>query len=237
MAGMSPSLRVISDTSYSGTTNMAADAFLLKNAIETQSKDATLRYYRFNEPTITVGYALWKRAQWNIRGGLPINFRITGGGIVRHGEDLVFSFVSPIEAHPSFQRASDSYRFLHSVLKEALEILSLPVSLYEGACQGNEKQDCFENPVCSDLMLGKRKVAGGGQKRSFGYLLHQGSIAWDVLLNEKPNINESEFHMAFSKKLAIYLNRELQIKSWSDWENEQFTKGLDPAHGYARASF
>jgi lipoate-protein ligase A len=51
-------------------------------------------------------------------------------------------------------------------------------------------------------MLNGRKIAGGAQKRSRGYLLHQGSIAWDVLSEASPDLSERDFSECFANQIA-----------------------------------
>ena len=51
-------------------------------------------------------------------------------------------------------------------------------------------------------MIDGRKVAGGAQKRSRGYLLHQGSIAWPILLEYTSHLEEEDFKCRFAEALS-----------------------------------
>ncbi len=108
--------------------------------------------------------------------GVPVCRRITGGGRVEHGKDLIFSLTARTSEDDSFSSVRMSYLKIHEVIKAALEAFELKPFFYrcdERLPRGN---DCFHFPIATDLRVGNRKVAGGAQKRSAGALLHQESI-------------------------------------------------------------
>ena len=55
-------LRLIFDGAHVGQFNMAVDELLFRKHIEQKNPDAILRFYQFSEPTLTIGYGIWKAA-------------------------------------------------------------------------------------------------------------------------------------------------------------------------------
>ncbi len=201
-----PALRLLIDGAHDGTFNMESDEHLFREHIQEQNEGAVLRFYRFNEPTLTIGYGMWRAAKGAVNGSIPAVRRLTGGGIVSHTpKDLTYSLITCLEVHPSLRNAQDSYRLIHEALQKSFQSLGFNADLYQ-TCDSDCKQEkisyCFDSPVLHDVMLGKKKIAGAGQKRSFGYLLQQGSIAWEVIRQARPELSESEFCVTFAEQLS-----------------------------------
>ena len=169
---------------------MALDELLFRQ-MEENPQPPILRFYYSGGPAVTVGYShrhpresedQQPLGDSRVRGNdrkppLPVVQRITGGGRVVHGEDLIFSLIARKEHDESFRSVRVSYWKIHEALKKGFETLGLGVRFYR--CDENlpEGPDCFRFPIASDLALGKEKIAGGAQKRSAGTLLHQESVA------------------------------------------------------------
>lgn len=146
---------------------MAADQAWLE-----QSADPVLRVYRWNEPTVTIGYAqsLTKLADSLPR--WPVVRRWTGGGVVLHDNDYTYSLIVPA-VHPWSQtNPLDSYRLIHESLAQALD----DGSRLAGMEDLIEAPFCFVAPAMHDVIRDKVKVAGAGQRRGKLGLLHQGSV-------------------------------------------------------------
>jgi len=103
---------------------------------------------------------------------------------------------------------------------------------FEGCGENQKSNYCFESPVLYDVMLGQNKVAGAGQKRTLGFLLHQGSIAWDLLKQANPELSEIDFCIAFSKHLAKTL--DLSVKEIPFRVEEMVTAQAPTRHCEAR---
>lgn len=144
------------------------------NKEELAQPDGTvLRFYFSSEPWISLGY-LQKMDVQRLKN--PVCRRITGGGMVYHGEDIIFSLIARKSAHPSFSSVKESYIKIHEALIGGLSDMGISARMYrcsEPLPKGNE---CFQFPICSDVAVGKEKIAGGSQKRSQQVLLHQESI-------------------------------------------------------------
>ena len=146
---------------------MAADQAWLE-----QSEVPVLRVYRWNEPTVTIGYA---QNLVKLAGSLPawpVVRRWTGGGVVLHDNDFTYSVIVPACQPWSQTNPLDSYRLIHESLATALadgSRLAGPEDLIEAPF-------CFVAPALHDVVRGKVKIAGAGQRRGKLGLLHQGSV-------------------------------------------------------------
>ncbi|MBI4398448.1 MAG: lipoate--protein ligase family protein [Candidatus Omnitrophica bacterium] len=173
-----------------GSYNMAVDEMLLNHAVAKQQKYPTLRIYGFYRKTVTIGYGQKIKDLAGLddykKQGYEICRRITGGGAVFHGEDLTYSLIVPLQAFPDFAPAMRSYRLIHSAIARGLKNYGLKVSF--SVCENNAAGPlCFETPVRDDLLIGKRKIAGGAQKRVADFMLHQGSIDFASIKKSEQN--------------------------------------------------
>ena len=128
-----------------------------------------LRFYFSSEPWTTIGYS-------QALPGDHVCRRITGGGRVNHGDDVLFSLVARKEDDESFKSVRVSYWKIHEAVKSAMELSGIASRFYR--CDENlpKGADCFQFPIASDLSWQNQKIAGGAQKRSAGVMLHQESI-------------------------------------------------------------
>ncbi|MBI3306676.1 MAG: lipoate--protein ligase family protein [Candidatus Omnitrophica bacterium] len=150
---------------------MAFDEILFRQR-ETETGPPILRFYFSSEPWISVGFS------YRDTPSSPTVRRITGGGLVRHGSDLIFSLIARKSDDESFKSVRVSYWKIHEAVKAGLEAIGNLPRFYR--CDENlpRGQDCFRYPIATDLAVGPDKAAGGAQKRSAGALLHQESIQW-----------------------------------------------------------
>ncbi len=264
----SPHLRLILDLAHDAAFNMEADSFLFRRHIDVCSQGVTLRFYRFSRPAFTVGYGDWRFFNCDPLSELSVVRRPTGGGVVRHGEDLNYTLVAPIQIHPAFGRARESYAKIHELVKSTLHIFGIETTLFddlnsvnfktnlplpreaegEGWGEGDKSAQssspspyplplwgkgkkcrtqisdcggqknslfCFDQPVFGDLLLNGKKVAGAGQKRSHGYLLHQGSIAWNLLCEKQSCLTKEVFQYSLALEFSKLLELSLQPVSFS----------------------
>lgn len=154
---------------------MALDEILFRSEIKTVPM---LRFYFASEPWITVGYShrsenapvLSGDSQW------PVCRRMTGGGLVIHGDDLIFSLNARSDHDESFRSVRVSYLKIHEAVKWGLENLGNKIRFYR--CDENlpRGEECFRFPIATDLAMDEQKIAGGAQKRSMGRFLHQESM-------------------------------------------------------------
>lgn len=164
---------------------MALDEVLFASHRETP-QDPMLRFYISQGPWISAGYSFCGDAELSkselVRQnpGVPLCRRVTGGGCVLHGEDLIFSLVARYEDQPLqafLGSVKASYAKIHEGVRLGLQSCGLDPKCYSADEPLPKGSDCFDFPVESDLSWEGQKIAGGAQKRSEGVLLHHESIA------------------------------------------------------------
>jgi lipoate-protein ligase A len=153
-----------------GSLNMALDEILL-GRLDT----AWLRWYSWDEPTVSVGY--FETAPTGI--AKPIVRRWTGGGRVEHGGALDYTFAIgvPRESGEAMRRPAESYRQIHAAVARALREAGIDATLASSGERFEAGIGCFRNPVESDVLTSEgQKLVGGAQRRAKKGMLHQGSI-------------------------------------------------------------
>jgi len=183
-----------------------------------------LRFYFADRPSVTIGYSHQRNSQeaphhsspasggGSRRGKVPVVQRITGGGRVEHGKDIVFSLIAHKQHDESFHSVRVSYWKIHEALKAGFEALGLQPRFYRCDEDLPEGPECFRYPISSDLALGKNKIAGGSQKRSAGTLLHQESV---VVPSGVTGFQLAEaFHGGFQKVFGIEFQAEPVQPDW-----------------------
>jgi lipoate-protein ligase A len=161
-----PALGVRSRRPAEGASHMAADEAMMRLA-----RQPTLCWYRWARPEVSFGYPMRWRAVEPLLEGRPAVRRWTGGGLVEHGDDLTLAIAMPTDFAPGTPGAF--YERVHSAIAEALG--GTETELATG-CGNPAGGDCFANPVCHDVLVARRKVAGGAIRRCREGLLYQGSI-------------------------------------------------------------
>src|SRR5947199_8542442 len=171
-------------TPRSAAVNMAIDEALLEMA-----KVPSLRFYQWKSVALSFGYFGNFADVANYATERDLVLRWTGGGIVFHGEDLTYSIIIPA-TEPAFGESPKSiYEKIHRALADALaergQRATVAAILDRGAgvSDAGYNGHCFANPVCADVMIEGRKIAGAAQRRTRAGLLHQGSIQHVDLAN------------------------------------------------------
>jgi lipoate-protein ligase A len=155
---------------HGAALNMAIDEVLLRSATV-----PLLRFYRWTRPAVSFGYferwspALAPAPQWEtVR-------RWTGGGVVRHGEDVTYTLIVPAAHEFARHPAAESYRRIHEVIAGVLEAGGMRTAL-AAETWVRVPGGCFENAAEADVLAAGRKIAGAAQRRTRWGLLHQGSV-------------------------------------------------------------
>lgn len=173
-------LRTISNENRDCFMQMALDEALFVTAQQSQSAQPMLRFYQFDQSSATLGFSQRNRSllQSVDAKESPWVRRLTGGGLVWHDQDLIFSLVLSESIHPDFHCAPKTYELIHQAVCACFKHFGkVPAIFLQDVNQ--KKPDeliCFEHPVKNDILLGQDKIAGGAERRSGGFLLHQGSL-------------------------------------------------------------
>ena len=222
---MPGTLHLYPHTAADGPTNMAADEVLLEAAADRGV--ASLRFYTWTEPTLSLGYFQPADAVKSLDLGLPWVRRSTGGAAIVHHHELTYALALP-EGKPWQAPGSWICRF-HHLLREILADSDLASQVV--ACGEERKLGeilCFLHQTPGDLVLNGSKVAGSAQRKRRGALLQHGSL----LLSRSehapmlPGINDVAEPPGYTPaSLAGLLVRRLEASTgWAiapaDWTRE-----------------
>jgi lipoate-protein ligase A len=192
-------LRVITDPPASGAWNMAVDEALLESAAERGI--ATLRFYQWHEPTLSLGYfqPAADREQHAASLSCPLVRRASGGGAIVHDRELTYSLAWPLRDVRA-KAATELYDACHETLVAALADWNVPAVMFRppvGACAATNAPPkvpeaflCFERRTCGDILCGEHKIVGSAQRRRRRAVLQHGSILLDasIFATELPGI-------------------------------------------------
>jgi lipoate-protein ligase A len=174
-------IRLLIDRPFDGPTNMGRDEALMA-CVGAGESPPTLRLYRWDPPTISLGY-FQHYADYEAlpppAGRLAVVRRPTGGGAILHDLELTYSLTLPV-GHALLSRGPNRlYEIAHDAVIAALGAAGLStqrcgVTDDSGAARG--PFFCFERRHCYDVLLGDGKIAGSAQRRTRQALLQHGSI-------------------------------------------------------------
>jgi lipoate-protein ligase A len=158
---------------------MAVDEVLLESAAVGHN---SLRFYRWSEPTLSLGYfqRYAERASHRPSRDCPLVRRQTGGGAILHDRELTYSLAVGV-AHPLAGDATRLYDAAHEGLIRALAQFGVPASLaVENQPRAAIEQPflCFQRRTRGDVLLSQFKICGSAQRRRRGAILQHGSLLW-----------------------------------------------------------
>ncbi len=156
-----------------------ADQMALDEAIfhsSARDERTRARFYHWDQDAVTVGYFHDFEKEPHLDEKIPISRRMTGGGLVEHGNDITFLLAFPKNSSISKLTGNERYYQIHLALSDALTESGVPVKLVETATTA--KGPCFSAPVLQDIVCpdSGEKLVGGAQRRSGGAIIHQGSV-------------------------------------------------------------
>ncbi len=175
--------RLILDPPRPAALNMSIDEMLMETQALPEAVP-TLRFYSWAGPACSIGYfqnaaQIAERFQLTKK-DIPVVRRITGGGLVFHGEDITFSIT--VKANNIFfsGSAKDAYLKVNEAVRAGLRPIFPEIDYADckNIPSGRGKGDriCFEAPSCYDLLLHGKKIAGASQRRKNSVILYQSSI-------------------------------------------------------------
>lgn len=156
-----------------GYHNMAADELL------SRQPDPWLRVYGWARPAVSFGYFDTAQVAASIFPGDGIEYirRWTGGGIVDHRKGYTYTLTLPsLPDGALYPPSSELYRWIHGALARALQASGVTCKLLLADAPDGGRA-CWASPVESDIVdASGHKLAGAGQRRHKGAVLHQGLI-------------------------------------------------------------
>ncbi len=169
---MSQTIRLLPFAAADGATNMSADEAMLESAVRGV---ASLRFYTWSEPTLSLGYFQHAADRDTNLARLPWVRRSTGGAAIVHHHELTYALALP----PGNEWASREHwicRF-HHVVQRVLRAYG--VESHAVVCGEEQKLGevvCFLHQTPGDLLINGSKVAGSAQRKMRGAMLQHGSI-------------------------------------------------------------
>lgn len=223
--------RLLIDSPADGITNMARDEALLLGVGEGTSP-ATLRFYKWDPPTISLGY-FQKYSEYESlpppAGELAVVRRTTGGGAILHDREWTYSLTLPI-SHPLLtDNAARLYELVHDALIDTLSLLGVRTQrcgFTDDSSAGRGPFFCFDRRHCLDVMLDGAKLAGSAQRRTQQAILQHGSIILSnryeqhhvAAITEHIDLDDQTLLTPFIDALEQRLDVKLEEGEWS--ENE-----------------
>ena len=168
---------------------MAVDQALLLSA--EQTGQATLRFYRWETATLSLGYfqKLSDREQHSGSLQCPVVRRASGGGAIVHDQELTFSLALP-SANRWSKKNNDLYRSIHACIVSSLQSFGVDAGLYEKAMKDDSDRQavdssatrslnpflCFQRRTDGDIILDGHKIGGSAQRRAKNAILQHTSL-------------------------------------------------------------
>ncbi len=175
---MALTLRLLPFAAADGATNMAADEAMLESAA---AGVASLRFYTWTEPTLSLGYFQPADAR-AATPGVPWVRRSTGGAAILHHHELTYALTLP--AGVAWHTGEPWVCRVHHLLRDELAEAGLAAkAVVCGEEQTLGEVLCFLDQTAGDLLVEGSKVAGSAQRKWKGALLQHGSI----LLRRSPH--------------------------------------------------
>ncbi len=219
--------RLLIDPPASGAWNMAVDEVLLETAAA--SGHATLRFYRWSEPTLSLGYfqEYADRFQHPASRQSAVVRRLTGGGAILHDHELTYSLTAPA-GHPWVRERDRLYATLHTALIDALATLGVFAALCKPAAPRPAKGEpllCFQRRALGDVLVGDTKVAGSAQRRRRGAVLQHGSVllARAAAAPELDGLSELTGRPIGDEELSSAWLPPLLARLAADWQRDELS--------------
>lgn len=159
---------------------MRMDAALLQQ-VATDPVSTAIRVYRWEEPTVTLGYFQKPNDRHEEFPGVPRVRRLTGGGAILHDQEITYSVVIP-RIHPFHGKPLLLYTCVHHAIISALRDCGVEASL-RGSNTPPEQQAkadadflCFLRRDPRDIVVNGTKIGGSAQRRRRGATLQHGSV-------------------------------------------------------------
>jgi lipoate-protein ligase A len=240
MGSTSAVCRLIIDGAAEGATQMAIDEALLESAAG--GGPATLRFYQWSQPTLSLGYFQCHHDRAAHRASLdcPLVRRPSGGGAIVHDRELTYSLTLPA-AHPLAGDPTAVYEVVHEALVRALAAFRVQARRRGAASRADvEPFLCFERQAAGDVLLRGAKVCGSAQRRKRGAILQHGSLLLErsVRAPELPGIFDLAAATISQAELIAGWREELTRQPGLDCEPGELLPGeTESARQLAREKY
>lgn len=159
----------------SGSEAMASDELVLELAEEGLS---TLRFYTWNEPTVSLGYfqPYSLLSSSTHLSGLPWVRRATGGEALVHHHELTYALGLPLEI--AGQKTSHWQAKIHIAIQRALASMGITSTTMNHPELRNDPTHllCFHHQTPQDLIIEGKKIVGSAQRKKKKSIIQHGGI-------------------------------------------------------------
>ncbi len=177
--------RLIDEGKREPAYNMALEEVLLADGARRGGETATLRFYGWQRPAITIGYT--QDLDHTIHQplcrahGIRILRRLTGGGAVFHDDELTYAVIAPwnTPAFP-FRSTKRAFRQIARALERGLRSAGLPVCSDAPSSTQRLREPCFASIAPAELTIDGKKIIGSAQRRMRAGFIQHGSIPFTL---------------------------------------------------------
>jgi len=234
---MSPRWRVIDTGAMGPFANMAFDEALLRS-YRHNSSQPTLRIYGWRGPCLSLGYSQDPDDVLDIglcrERSVPFVRRITGGGIILHGNELTYSLVCSREDLGIQSQVEASYKAISSFLISFYGSLGIDAAfardISAGERLGASSALCFAAKEKYDIVVDGKKMGGSAQKRSRDVIFQHGSIPLNFNAGQASSFLRSKAtgkNECFATCLEELLGIELKVSRLSQLLMNVFVRSFN----------
>ncbi len=221
-------IRVLTDPSLGGPTNMARDEALLVRVGALESPP-TLRLYQWDTPTISLGYFQPYAAYQSLDEPvslLPVVRRLTGGGAILHDLELTYSLALPIQHDLVSGKPNRLYELAHDAVIASLAALGVRAErcgYTDDSSPARGPVFCFARRHCYDVLCDEWKITGSAQRRTRDAILQHGSIVLAGRFAQQPTVDLSipfkqladQLRSLFPKHLERMMGESMRPAEWT----------------------
>jgi len=198
-------MRLLDFSFGSPTQNLALDEVLLDGAESGRTGEA-LRFWESPVTFVVVGVAQALRQEVYEKNCIEDHVRVlrraSGGGCALQGPGcLNYTLILSHERHPEISTIRGSYCYILNRICEALQMHGIPAH-HKGV---------------SDLALGGKKISGSAQKRRKRYILHHGSLLYEIDFDkmeryirepvDRPQYRGTRTHRGFVRTIPLTVEK------------------------------
>jgi len=225
--------RFIDSGTASAQWNMAVDEALLYAFKEGDLP--IFRLYRWEKPSLSFGRFShpkktldWKRIRTE---NIPYVRRITGGGILVHGNDISYSLTIP-RSFVREQGVRQAYRELCAFLIHLYENLGVDADFaHDLQLPQSQSPVCLAGMEAYDIIISGRKIGGNAQRHTHHALLQHGTIPlaidherFEKLFLEDSGLSEAATLKETNSRLTETALKKEIIKAFSDTFDTRITE-------------
>lgn len=174
--------RVIVSSDTDPYMNMAVDEALLQT-YSYNKQMPVLRFYRWNQPAVSIGIAQKPMEALNLPSirthNVPFVRRMTGGEGVYHDEEITYSLVCAKNDLALPESVRKSFRVITDFILDTYRSFGLK-PYYAGDTKeyahGEAASFCYSTKEHFDVMVNGKKIGGNAQKRKGDIIFQHGTI-------------------------------------------------------------